>query len=160
MNKLAPFIGFVLISVFVAASESFPEWRESPRIGLSENLMAGVSCGKSLGDMSLDMDVTSMEARVDLAASLEVWVRKEINKVITAETGQSANSVKTSSSMNTTGPVNRAQSVTITAKSDAQQVIGQLMKYTWVSDTASVELGTEKYLCVRVVARIPSFAKQ
>ena len=64
----------------VSASSEFPEWKLNPQADLDEGLIAGVSCVESMGDITLDMDVSTMEARASLAASLEAMVQKELER--------------------------------------------------------------------------------
>ncbi|NOH93160.1 hypothetical protein F0229_11395 [Vibrio sp. AIC-3] len=129
----------------VSASSEFPEWKMNPQADLDEGLIAGVSCVESMGDITLDMDVSTMEARASLAASLEAMVQKEL------ERSSDSNTKK----IKTADRKEKVVTTSITAKSTSKQLTNQLMKYTWVSESVSVEKDIDEYLCTRVVARLP-----
>ena len=103
-----------------------------------------------MGDMTLDMDVASMEARAALAASLEAMIQKEL------ETSRSSEKKK----IVTTDRKENVVTTTVTAKSNTKQLTNQLMKYTWVSESVSVEQDVDEYLCTRVVARLPQIVTE
>ncbi|NVJ61853.1 MAG: hypothetical protein HWE27_15785 [Gammaproteobacteria bacterium] len=134
----------------VSASSEFPDWRMNPQADLDEGLIAGVACVESMGDMTLDMDVASMEARAALAASLEAMIQKEL------ETNRSSEKKK----IVTTDRKDNVVTTTVTAKSTTKQLTNQLMKYTWVSESVSVEQDVDEYLCTRVVARAPQLVAE
>lgn len=151
MKKTLLVIAIASMAFQVAASTEFPEWRMNPQADLDEGLIAGVACIETMGDLTLDMDVASMEARAALAASLEAMIQKELEtnrnsekkKIVTAD--RKENVVTTS----------------VTAKSTTKQITNQLMKYTWVSESVAVEKnGLEEYLCTRVVARAPQLVTE
>jgi len=134
----------------VSASSEFPDWRMNPQADLQEGLIAGVSCVESMGDLTLDMDVAAMEARASLAASLEAMVQKEL------ETNRTAEKKK----IVTADRKDNVVTTTVTATSTTKQLTNQLMKYTWVSESVSVEKDIDEYLCTRVVARLPQLVTE
>ncbi|CAH6845382.1 conserved exported hypothetical protein [Vibrio chagasii] len=134
----------------VSASSEFPEWKMNPQADLDEGLIAGVSCVESMGDITLDMDVSTMEARASLAASLEAMVQKEL------ERSSDSNTKK----IKTADRKEKVVTTSITAKSTSKQLTNQLMKYTWVSESVSVEKDIDEYLCTRVVARLPQIVTE
>ncbi|TKF95340.1 hypothetical protein, partial [Vibrio sp. F13] len=104
----------------------------------------------SMGDMTLDMDIASMEARASLAASLEAMVQKELDTNRTSEKKKIVTADRKDNVVTTT----------VTAKSTTKQLTNQLMKFTWVTESVSVEKDVEEYLCTRVVARAPQIVAE
>ncbi|MFA0123818.1 hypothetical protein AB4400_20770, partial [Vibrio sp. 10N.261.48.A2] len=90
-------------------------------------------------------DIASMEARASLAASLEAMVQKELDTNRTSEKKKIVTADRKDNVVTTT----------VTAKSTTKQLTNQLMKFTWVTESVSVEKDVEEYLCTRVVARAP-----
>jgi hypothetical protein len=147
MKKTILLSAMTIIIAFNVSANEFPEWRMNPQAELEDGLIAGVSCVESMGDMTLDMDVAAMEARASLAASLEAMVQKDL------ETNRSSEKKK----IVTADRKDNVVTTTITAKSTTKQLTNQLMKYTWVSESVSVEKDLDEYLCTRVVAKLPEF---
>ncbi|PNH94647.1 hypothetical protein [Vibrio diazotrophicus] len=150
MKKTFLAASMALMAFQAFGNTEFPEWKTNPQHELADGLIAGVACVETMGDMTLDMDVSAMEARSALAASLEAMVQKELETNRTAEkkklvTGDRKENVVTTS---------------ITATSTTKQLTNQLMKYTWVSESVSVEKDADEYLCTRVVARAPRVEKE
>ncbi|MEZ8800984.1 hypothetical protein AB6D78_07290 [Vibrio splendidus] len=145
MKKTLIIAAITILSFQAAANSEFPSWRMNPQSDLPEGLIAGVACVESMGDMTLDMDIASMEARASLAASLEVMVQKELDTNRTSEKKKIVTADRKDNVVTTT----------VTAKSTTKQLTNQLMKFTWVTESVSVEKDVEEYLCTRVVARAP-----
>lgn len=145
MKKTLLLTAMTALTFQVCAASEFPDWRMNPQADLDDGLIAGVSCVESMGDLTLDMDVAAMEARASLAASLEAMVQKEL------ETNRTAEKKK----IVTADRKDNVVTTTVTATSSTKQLTNQLMKYTWVSESVSVEKEVEEYLCTRVVARLP-----
>jgi len=135
----------IIIAFNVSASDTFPEWRMNPQLELKDGLIAGVSCVESMGDMTLDMDVAAMEARASLAASLEAMVQKNLETNRTSEKKKIVTADRKDNIVTTT----------ITATSTTKQLTNQLMKYTWVSESVSVDKDLNEYFCTRIVAKSP-----
>ncbi|WP_102525129.1 hypothetical protein [Vibrio tapetis] len=150
MNKTVLVTALLAMSASLSAAEQFPEWRSYPQDGLEEGLIAGVSCVESMGDMTLDMDIAAMEARASLASSLETMVHKEV--------GTDRNSEK--KTIITADRKDKVVTTTISANSTSKQITNQLMKYTWIKESVSVEKGVDEYLCTRIVARVPKFVEE
>ncbi|OBT25597.1 hypothetical protein [Vibrio splendidus] len=145
MKKTLIIAAIATLSFQAAANSEFPSWRMNPQSDLPEGLIAGVACVESMGDMTLDMDIASMEARASLAASLEAMVQKELDTNRTSEKKKIVTADRKDNVVTTT----------VTAKSTTKQLTNQLMKFTWVTESVSVEKDVEEYLCTRVVARAP-----
>ncbi|MCZ4308125.1 MULTISPECIES: hypothetical protein [Vibrio] len=145
MKKTLIIAAITTLSFQAAANSEFPSWRMNPQFDLPEGLIAGVACVESMGDMTLDMDIASMEARASLAASLEAMVQKELDTNRTSEKKKIVTADRKDNVVTTT----------VTAKSTTKQLTNQLMKFTWVTESVSVEKDVEEYLCTRVVARAP-----
>lgn len=145
MKKTLIIAAITILSFQAAANSEFPSWRMNPQSDLPEGLVAGVACVESMGDMTLDMDIASMEARASLAASLEAMVQKELDTNRTSEKKKIVTADRKDNVVTTT----------VTAKSTTKQLTNQLMKFTWVTESVSVEKDVEEYLCTRVVARAP-----
>lgn len=145
MKKTLIIAAITTLSFQVTANSEFPSWRMNPQSDLPEGLIAGVACVESMGDMTLDMDIASMEARASLAASLEAMVQKELDTNRTSEKKKIVTADRKDNVVTTT----------VTAKSTTKQLTNQLMKFTWVTESVSVEKDVEEYLCTRVVARAP-----
>lgn len=150
MKKTLLLTATTALAFQVSASSEFPEWKMNPQADLDEGLIAGVSCVESMGDITLDMDVSTMEARASLAASLEAMVQKEL------ERSSDSNTKK----IKTADRKEKVVTTSITAKSTSKQLTNQLMKYTWVSESVSVEKDIDEYLCTRVVARLPQIVTE
>ncbi|MEZ8723170.1 hypothetical protein AB6D66_19010 [Vibrio pomeroyi] len=145
MKQTLIIAAITILSFQAAANSEFPSWRMNPQSDLPEGLIAGVACVESMGDMTLDMDIASMEARASLAASLEAMVQKELDTNRTSEKKKIVTADRKDNVVTTT----------VTAKSTTKQLTNQLMKFTWVTESVSVEKDVEEYLCTRVVARAP-----
>ncbi|MDF2155760.1 hypothetical protein [Vibrio sp. CAU 1672] len=147
MKKTLLLTAMTAMAFQVSATTEFPEWHMNPQAGLDDGLIAGVSCVESMGDLTLDMDVAAMEARASLAASLEAMVQKELETNRTAERKKIVTADRKDNVVTTA----------VTATSTTKQLTNQLMKYTWVSESVSVEKDIDEYLCTRIVARLPQF---
>jgi hypothetical protein len=150
MNKTLLLTAMTALAFQASAATEFPEWKMNPQANLDEGLIAGVSCVESMGDITLDMDISAMEARASLAASLEAMVQKEL------ERSSDSNTKK----IKTADRKEKIVTTSITAKSTSKQLTNQLMKYTWVSESVSVEKDIDEYLCTRVVARLPQIVTE
>ncbi len=91
-----------------------------------------------------------MEARAALAASLEAMIQKELE----------TNRLSEKKKIITTDRKDNVVTTAVTAKSTTKQLTNQLMKYTWVSESVSVEQDVDEYLCTRVVARAPQLVAE
>lgn len=150
MKKTLIIAAITTLSFQAVANSEFPSWRMNPQSDLPEGLIAGVACVESMGDMTLDMDIASMEARASLAASLEAMVQKELDTNRTSEKKKIVTADRKDNVVTTT----------VTAKSTTKQLTNQLMKFTWVTESVSVEKDIEEYLCTRVVARAPQIVAE
>jgi|TARA_Y100001960_G_scaffold44863_1_gene44882 hypothetical protein len=150
MKKTLLFAAIATMSFQTIAETEFPSWRMNPQSDLPEGLIAGVACVESMGDMTLDMDIASMEARASLAASLEAMVQKELDTNRTTDKKKIVTADRKDTVVTTS----------ITAKSTTKQLTNQLMKFTWVTETVSVEKDVDEYLCTRVVARTPQIVTE
>ncbi|MDV5168048.1 hypothetical protein [Photobacterium rosenbergii] len=150
MKKTLLLTAMTAMAFQVSAATEFPEWKMNPQADLDEGLIAGVSCVESMGDITLDMDISAMEARASLAASLEAMVQKELER----------NSNSDTKKIKTADRKEKIITTSITAKSTSKQLANQLMKYTWVSESVSVEKDIDEFLCTRVVARLPQIVAE
>lgn len=136
----------VALSLYsVSLLAAFPDWKSNPREGLDDNLIVGVACEESMGDVALDSDIATMAARAALAASLENMVQKEIFNDKKSE----------SKKIIMEGKNDKVTTVTRVAGSNAKQVVNQLLKYTWVMNNEIVDYKGDAHTCVRVVAKMP-----
>lgn len=136
----------VVLSLYsVSLFAALPDWKDNPRDGLDDNLIAGVACEENMGDIGLDSDLATMGARASLAANLENMVQKEIFNDKKSE----------SKKIIMEGKSEKVTTITRVAGSNAKQVVNQLLKYTWVMNNEVVEYRGEEHTCVRVVARMP-----
>lgn len=150
MKKTLLLTAMTALAFQVSANSEFPDWRTNPQADLDDGLIAGVSCVESMGDLTLDMDIAAMEARASLAASLEAMVQKELETNRTAEKKKIVTADRKDNIVTTT----------VTATSTTKQLTNQLMKYTWVAESISVEKDVDEYLCTRVVARLPQIVTE
>ncbi|MDE1251292.1 hypothetical protein MCT08_17135 [Vibrio aestuarianus] len=150
MKKTLLLTAMTALAFQASANTEFPDWHMNPQAELDEGLIAGVACVESMGDLTLDIDVAAMEARASLAASLEAMVQKEL------ETNRTAEKKK----IVTADRKDNVVTTTVTATSTTKQLTNQLMKYTWVAESISVEKDVDEYLCTRVVARLPQIVTE